>query len=811
MPVVSASVGGGRFVPLPGEWILFDSQLAHGLHVPEGRRLFATDGNHGTVNVFDLALLELEQVLHVGGKPHAIVRRPNSDQAYVADRANDSIRVLDTSMLTLVPSSMPVGDDPYAIVFSDDGSTAYVANRADDPNGVPSISVIDAVQRIVTRTISFDHLSVVRAEQLPTALDLSRDGRSLYVLHTGRNYDFDEDERAPGRQVSVITFDAAGPNASVLDKRAVQVDDAPVGLLLLGDGDQPEKVYVVCNRTSNDAGVVHVLGPDLSAITTIETAPSPAAILLDPARMRAYVSHLELDTNVPSETGVLSVIDLATDTPVGAPIDVGVASASLALDSAGTRLFVGAWDLRNLQDRSSVRWVELATIGTGAVTITDVDLDIRQPVRSLLFGPREGFAVHPSSLSVFDPEQGALVANVPARGPGPLQLAWVAGDAGGAWPDRLYATLPGLDRIGGLDLDTLLPVAPPATPSGGHPARLVWSENTGVLWATMPGRYDSIGDRVFALDVERLDPLEIGSFDVPEGPAALALTGDGSRLFAAGFGDLHFGTSAYDDSFPGTLADTTQPPPGQLFSLRDEVYGTSDVALTHGGEFVCFTSYLGSDNGDGFVAQPFGSVLVGRPDLASFDHAILDLASGQRPMAIAIRHDDQRAYALGHDSDSASVIDLSDALDFDDPAFAFVAGVIPLGDGPRALRLARDSADLRVFVPCFEADELWIIEADESTTSYPVGDGPIDVVVTGSGSSTRAWVCNYLDGTVSVVDPAGVEATQTLDAGRGPIHAIADANGATVFVANSLDASVTILDAASARSGAASPVTIPLR
>src|SRR5262245_34963165 len=86
VPVVFASLGGGRFVPMPGEFINFDSQLAGGAYDRKRQQLLATDGNHGTVNVFDLKKREVARIVDVGGEPHAIGIHPDGKRAFVADR-----------------------------------------------------------------------------------------------------------------------------------------------------------------------------------------------------------------------------------------------------------------------------------------------------------------------------------------------------------------------------------------------------------------------------------------------------------------------------------------------------------------------------------------------------------------------------------------------------------------------------------------------------------------------------------------------------------------------------------------------------
>lgn len=71
--------------------------------------------------------------------PLNLVVRPGSRELYVTCEAAYSTIVIDTALRRKV-AEIPVGGMPQDVTFSPDGRLAYVSNRLDD-----SVSIIDAV------------------------------------------------------------------------------------------------------------------------------------------------------------------------------------------------------------------------------------------------------------------------------------------------------------------------------------------------------------------------------------------------------------------------------------------------------------------------------------------------------------------------------------------------------------------------------------------------------------------------------------------------------------------------------------------
>ena len=81
-----------------------------------------------------------------------------------------------------------------------------------------------------------------------------------------------------------------------------------------------------------------------------------------------------------------------------------------------------------------------------------------------------------------------------------------------------------------------------------------------------------------------------------------------------------------------------------------------------------------------------------------------------------------------------------------------------------------------------------------------VGDGPYGIAFTG----TNIYIANYLDNTVSVIDPTNNTATGTVPVGLGPVGVAF--NGTNIYVANYTDDTVSVIDPATNTVTATIPV-----
>jgi len=148
---------------------------------PDGSYLLVCSNLGNRLNKIDLASGDRVAVVGTQVYPYAVAIDPEYNRAYVSNWGSDSVSVVDLGSFTVV-SNIIVGKNPEGIVISPDGSRVYVANSDSD-----TISVIDAASLSVTRTISIHDDEVKTNGASPTLMDMTSDGKKLYVACAGYN------------------------------------------------------------------------------------------------------------------------------------------------------------------------------------------------------------------------------------------------------------------------------------------------------------------------------------------------------------------------------------------------------------------------------------------------------------------------------------------------------------------------------------------------------------------------------------------------------------------------------------------------
>ena len=132
------------------------------------------------------------------------------------------------------------------------------------------------------------------------------------------------------------------------------------------------------------------------------------------------------------------------------------------------------------------------------------------------------------------------------------------------------------------------------------------------------------------------------------------------------------------------------------------------------------------------------------------------------------------------------------------------AGRQPLAGSPPTPKTRRRRAALTILIPVLlllGIGGIWLLAssgdgnpdngAPSAVSTTDVGGGPVGVAVSPDG--TRVYVANKLDATVSVLDGVG-GLVSTTDVGGGPVGVAVSPDGTRVYVANNLDATVSVLD-----------------
>lgn len=132
---------------------------------PVSRTLYVANIGDNTVSVIDgthcnaqhtAGCSAIAPTVGVGNAPVAVADDPTVHSVYVANAADNTVSVIDTSACnatnnsgcSAVPAVQAVGGAPDALAVSSDGNTVYVANSGNGPNGIEgggsTVSVIGA-------------------------------------------------------------------------------------------------------------------------------------------------------------------------------------------------------------------------------------------------------------------------------------------------------------------------------------------------------------------------------------------------------------------------------------------------------------------------------------------------------------------------------------------------------------------------------------------------------------------------------------------------------------------------------------------
>jgi PQQ-dependent catabolism-associated beta-propeller protein len=212
----------------------------------DGKRLFISNEDSGTVSVLNVATGVIEAAVQVGPEPEGVRISPNGRWVVVTSETGNAISVIDAKSLTVL-ASVAVGKRPRDAAFTPDSKTVYVSNEVDASLYVTTIPEAQSVMRLLQ----------LRPEDQPMGIALDPRGRMLYVS-TGR-----------GGTVAVI---------SLSDSKLVA--EIPVGTrpwgIALARGSR--KLYTA-NGPSDDVSIVDVA--TLKVVKKIPVGHSPWGIVLD--------------------------------------------------------------------------------------------------------------------------------------------------------------------------------------------------------------------------------------------------------------------------------------------------------------------------------------------------------------------------------------------------------------------------------------------------------------------------------------------------------------------------------------------------
>jgi PQQ-dependent catabolism-associated beta-propeller protein len=211
----------------------------------DGRKLYVSNEDSGTLTVVDIATGTVDKSVPVGKEPEGVRLSPDGRWIVVTSESGNSVFVIAADSLRVV-RSISVGKRPRDVAFGPDGRTLYISGEFDASVYSASLDSGEATR-----------LLQLRPEAKPMGLILDAPRRRLFVS-TGR-----------GGTVAVISLQ--GPKL----ESEIPVGARPWGIALAGDG----KHLYSANGSSNDVAIVDTA--TLQVVKKVPVGKSPWGVVLD--------------------------------------------------------------------------------------------------------------------------------------------------------------------------------------------------------------------------------------------------------------------------------------------------------------------------------------------------------------------------------------------------------------------------------------------------------------------------------------------------------------------------------------------------
>jgi len=258
----------------------------HGLVVtPDGRKVYVSSDGHASVSVIDTATDQVVRTIEVGPNPHGLAMAPDGKLVLVSAWGANEASFIDT-VRDVIVGRVPVAQAHNGAI-SADGRTAWVGSQQ---QGATALVRIDVT--------AMKEAARVPLQNTPRALDLSPDGRRLYVTVAGLAAVLVV-ETATGQIAAQVPVGASPHHAPLTrDGRVALVPSQGPGELTIVDaasgaiagvvavGKTPHWVAsssdgsmaYVANEGSNDVSVVDLAQRRVVATIPVGNAPRKIAV-----------------------------------------------------------------------------------------------------------------------------------------------------------------------------------------------------------------------------------------------------------------------------------------------------------------------------------------------------------------------------------------------------------------------------------------------------------------------------------------------------------------------------------------------------
>jgi YVTN family beta-propeller protein len=214
----------------------------------DGKRLFISNEDSGTLTVLNVSSGVIEKSVPVGQQPEGVRVTPDGRWIAVTSEEGNAVYIVDAKSLTVV-KSVAVGKRPRDVAFTPDGKTAYISGEFD--GSLYSTTIPDAP--------SATQLLQLRKEARPMGVILDAPHKRLFVS-TGR-----------GGTIAVVSLEGAPKLIT-----EIPVGARPWGIALSPDG---KRLYSA-NGSSNDVTIVDTT--TLQPLAKVTVGKSPWGVALAP-------------------------------------------------------------------------------------------------------------------------------------------------------------------------------------------------------------------------------------------------------------------------------------------------------------------------------------------------------------------------------------------------------------------------------------------------------------------------------------------------------------------------------------------------
>ncbi len=212
----------------------------------DGKRLFISNEDSGTLTVVDIHSGTVESSVAVGKEPEGVRLSPDGRWIVVTSESGNSIYVIDAQSLKMV-RSVAVGKRPRDVAFAPDGRTVYISGEFDASVFTTTLPDSESATKLLQ----------LRPEDKPMGVIVDAPRKRLFVS-TGR-----------GGAVAVISLE--GPKLEA----EIQVGARPWGIALSHDG---KRLYTA-NGSSNDVTIIDTT--TLQVVKKVPVGKSPWGVVLD--------------------------------------------------------------------------------------------------------------------------------------------------------------------------------------------------------------------------------------------------------------------------------------------------------------------------------------------------------------------------------------------------------------------------------------------------------------------------------------------------------------------------------------------------